>query len=245
MQKFHRLGATLTISVLLAACGSSGSSSSPAKAAPKKAGSTDPGAHALAQAAVPVLPDLGAGWKSYKDAVGFSKLDAANCSVKSGSPVTVRDETYTGATLSDDAGVAFIYGSATVFRTAQSAKAYTALRATKKFTDCKQAQDDAAEKTRTPADYVKVVATTDTGVGQNGLEAYYREEVGSRATDGTENPGGNYARYTFRQGRVVFVIDIDAGSQPTDAANTALGQRASDALGAAVAKINQRITAAG
>ena len=115
----------------------------------------------------------------------------------------------------------------------------------KSFTDCKQAQDDAAEKTRNPGDYVRVVATTQSDVGQNGLEAYYREDVGGRAADGTETSGGNYARYTFRHGRVVYVINVDAGSQSTDAANQALGQRVTDALTAITTKINQRLVARG
>ena len=143
----------------------------------------------------------------------------------------------------DTSETAFIYTYSYVFRTEAGAQAFTAMVRSEDFLKCKEAADDAAQKKRDAKTFVRLTTTTDAAVGSGGLGGVLR-----RVTRGDE-PGrdrgpmnGTYARYYYRSGRVVYVINVDAGSA-AEAEAQALGARADAALEGVRAAIEARLQA--
>ncbi len=158
------------------------------------------------------LADLGAGWTQYRKAQGFTKTTKANCNTKFGSPLKAADRGYAGPMFTDTAQQSFVYSFAYVFKTKAAAKAYTAARGSQAFLDCEAATDDAAAKKANPDAFVRMARTTDPSIGgPEGVEAFYEEEAGGKNADGVEAVSADYVRYTYRHGRVVFVILVDTG----------------------------------
>ena len=192
------------------------------------------------------LADLGAGWTQYREAGGFQKADAKNCNLKFGSPLRPSDRGYAGPMFEDAAKKSYIYSYAYVFRTKAGAKAYTATRRKPKFLSCQVAKDDAATKKQQPGSFVKLGTTTSPAIGgPEGLEAFYEEQAGGKNADGADAVSADYVRYTYRHGKVVFVILVDTGLGSDPAASQDLSTRLTAALTAGSAAINGRLTARG
>jgi hypothetical protein len=216
---------------------------------PGASGATDPSATAAAKQATVGVADLGPGWTRYRKASGFQKVDTKNCNVRFGSPVRPSDRGYNGVMLTDTAKRSFVYSYAFVFRTKAAAKAYTAVRGAPKFLACQAAKDAAAAKAAKGADpttYVRIVRSTDPAIGgAQGLEAFYEEQAGTKAADGTDAVAAAYTRYTYRHGRVVTIVLIDTGLAADAAGSEELGTRLTAALTAGSDAIATRLTKLG
>ena len=250
----RRGGAALAIGVLggtMAVAGATGVAGATAAARLERpaAGATDPTATKAAKQATVALADLGAGWTRYRKATGFEKTDAKNCNVRFGSSLRASDRGYNGAMLTDATKQSFVYSYAFVFRTKAGAKAYTAARRSQRFLDCQAAKDDAAAKAAkgaAPTTFVRIARSTDPAIGgPEGLEAFYQEDAGSKAADGSDAVGASYARYTYRHGRVVTVVLVDTAVAADAAGNEALGTRLTAALTAGSQAVDARLTALG
>lgn len=230
---------------VLSACGggSSDSSSETTSTQAAAAGVLDASAQDGAKAAGLTQTDLGEGWAEYQKAGGFLAATEEDCITEFGSGITDTDEFYSGPMFRGAGDTAYIYTRAYVFKTEAQAKAFTAARNTEDFTNCKEASDDAAQKKRDANTYVRVTKTTDPGVGSNGLEAYYVEEPGTTNADGTESANGSYSRYTYRSGRVVYVILVDVGQAPDAASVDSLGAQVNTAVASVKDAIDSRLQA--
>jgi len=209
-------------------------------------GATDASAHQTAKAALVSLQDLGAGWTRYRKAGGVLKGYTKDCSTKFGSPLKISDRSYSGPMFRDATKTTFAYSYSYVFQTEAEAKAYTAVRSTPAFTQCRVAQDDAVQKKADPKTFVKIYETTTDAVGGgSGLEAYYSEQQGSKGRDGADAVGAEYLRLTYRHGRVVYLLSVDAGLASEQAGALALNDRITKAVADMNTAIEARLTALG
>jgi hypothetical protein len=230
----------------LAACGGGSSDSSSEKSTTTKAapvGALDASSNDAAQAASVTAADVGAGWKQYQKAKGLVKIAAKDCITKFGSGIVAGEKVYSSALYQGASDTAFIYTTSYVFKTEAGAKAFTAMRTTADFTNCKQAADDAAQKTRDAETSVRVTQTTDPAVGTGGLDAFYVEQAYAKNTDGTEYSNATYYRYTYRVGRVVYVIWVDVGPAPDAASVETLSAQVNKAVADVKAAIDSRVQA--
>ncbi len=196
-----------------------------------------------AKQATVTLADLGAGWTVYRRASGFGKVSAKSCGLRFGSPLGTGDRGYTGPMFEDAAKRSYVYSFAYVFPTEARAKAYTAMRGKPKYIRCQVAGDDAAAKHADRKTFVKVGGSSQPVLGgPNGLEAFYEESAGVKAGDGTDAQTADYVRYTYRHGRVVFLIYVDTGLPQDAAAAEEMTTRLSAALDAGAAAINTRLS---
>ena len=207
----------------LAACGGSSDSSSSStttSTTTTKAAATSSDEE-IATAASVAPADLGAGWTEFQKAGGFTAVTKESCNVQFSSPLTAGDEAYSGPMSRDQTEQVFIYTTVIIFETESQAKAFTTMRNTKEFKDCKEAEDDAAEKKRDPKSFVRLDGTPGPAL-RDGLESFYQEEAGFTDADGKDVVNASYARYTVRKGRVVYTVSMDTGLP----ADTAAAQRA-------------------
>ena len=189
---------------------------------------------------------LGAGWTEYQKAEGVQKFPKNDCSVKAGAPVSVSDKGYAGAMYTDATKQMFVYSSATVFRTEADAKAYTAVLNTPAFQTCRVARDDAAQKKANPKTFVKINDTSTSAIGTfPGLEAFYSEYGGNKNSDGSDALSAEYLRYTYRHGRVVYTVKVDASLASDEAGSIELSNRIGEVVGAVNTAVEARLTAAG
>jgi hypothetical protein len=228
----------------LAACG--GSSGSSSSSTTKSTTTTRTAAtvsdEEIATAASIQLADLGAGWTQFQKAGGFKAVTKDSCNVQFGSPLTAGDEAYAAAMLRDQTEQTFIYTTVIIFETESQAKAFTTMRNTKEFKDCKEAEDDAAQKERDPKSFVKLDDAPSPAL-KDGLESFYQEEAGVTNADGADVVNASYARYTVRKGRVVYTVSMDTGL-PTDAAQrNALITSITTSLNAGLAAVTARLDA--
>ncbi len=228
------------------ACGGSSDSSSSSSSTSKSTATTKSTATVsddeIATAASVQLADLGAGWTEYEKAGGFKAVTKDSCNVRFGSPLAAGDEAYSGAKLRDQSKQAFIYATVVIFETASQAKAFTTLRNTSEFKECKEAEDDAAQKQRDAKTFVKLDDVAPPAL-KDGLEAFYQEQAGTIDADGKKVVTSSYARYTIRNGRVVYLISMDTGLPADAAQRTALGTQITSALNSATAAITARLDA--
>jgi hypothetical protein len=232
--------------VVISACAgssesSSASSSSTSTTATKAAASTvsDDG---LATAASVQLADLGPAWTEYQKVGGFKATDKDSCNAKFGSPLTAGDPVYVAPMLRDQTEQTYISTTVFIFETKAQAQAFTTVRNTEEFEQCKGAEDDAAQQQRDPKSFVKL-EKIDGPALEDGLEAFYQEQAGVKDADGADVVTSSYARYTIRKGRVVYVVSMDT-ALPADAAQrNALGDRITASLNASTAAITARLDA--
>ena len=226
----------------LAACGGSSDSSSTSSSSTStttKAAATSSDDEIATAASIQVA-DLGAGWTEYQKASAFKAATKNSCIVKFGSPLTASDQVYFGPIARDATKQAFVYSSVVVFETDSQAKAYSAVRNSQEFKDCKEAEDDAAQKKRDPKAFTRLGDTASPAL-KDGLEAFYQEEAGVKGTDGTDVVTADFSRYTVRKGQVVYTVSVDT-NLPTDAAaRTALGESVTTGLNAGLAVVTARL----
>jgi hypothetical protein len=228
---------------LVAACGggSSDSSSDGTTTTKVSTPAPDPSAAEAARAASVTPADVGTEWSQFRKSGGFVKVDES-CITDAGTGISESDKFYSGPMFRDTSETAFIYTYSYVFRTEAEAQAFTAMARSEDFLSCKEKADDAAQKKRDAKTFVRMTTTTDAAVGSGGLEAYYVESPGVTNPDGTEQINGSYARYYYRSGRVVYVINVDAGTAAEPEAQ-ALGARADTAIENVRAAIEGRLQA--
>lgn len=200
-----------------------------------------PSTRETATQATVALEDLGPGWSQFRKGSGYRKTAKKSCDVRFG-PLRTSDRGYGGPMFTDTAQQAYVYSFAYVFRTEARAKAFTTARGTKRFLDCQEKADDAAAKDANEDSFVRMTETTNPAIGgPEGLEAAYVEEAGGAGDDGADVVSAQYNRFTYRQGRVVYVLLIDTGLAGDVAGSEALSARMTAALTAGSDAINARL----
>jgi hypothetical protein len=241
LTSLRAVAALAVVAFVATACGGSSSKAGPpaggssTSAAPTtapaggSAGATAPVSDAAAARLALQAADVGSGFSPYRDAAGLVAVGAQSCSVTApGAVLTTRDHVYSGPMYKKDDAKYFAYSEVYVFRTEELAKKYAAFRATPKFEQCKERQDDTTTRKAQPGSYVVLTPVSYRNASGH-IPTMYRELTGT-TSGGKRVDGGFYDRYTVVNGRAVVVVSIDSELSPTDAGSVAVAHQTGDIL---------------
>ncbi len=192
-----------------------------------------------AKQAVLVQTDIPAGYTLYRKASGFLGISAQSCAVVDPPPaLTTADHVYVGPMFKNSDGTRYVYSEGYAFRSEQLAERFVAMRARPGYLRCNEKLDDAAERQRTPRDYVKLVSVSFSDPTGH-IPTMYREHGGGPNSAGKNVDAAIYDRFTFRHGRVVVDLSIDSSISGT--ASTAIGSETLGTLKAFDAALTKRL----
>jgi hypothetical protein len=174
-----------------------------------------------AREAALVQTDIPAGYTLFRKLGGFIAAGAQSCAVIDPAPsLTTADHVYVGPMFKSPDGTRYLYSEGYAFRSEQLAERFVVMRSRAGYQRCKEKQDDAAERQRTPGDYVKLTPVSFSDPTGH-IPTMYRELGGGPNSAHKNVDVAIYDRFTIRRGRVVVVLSIDTSLSGT--AGTAIG----------------------
>jgi hypothetical protein len=138
-------------------------------------------------------------------------------------------------------GTRYVYSEGYAFRSEQLAERFVEMRSRAGYQRCKEKQDDAAERQRTPGDYVKLASVSFSDPTGH-IPTMYRELAGGPNAAGKKVDAAVYDRFTLRRGRVVVVLSID--TTISGAADTVIGAETLGTLTAFDTALSKRLGSA-
>ncbi|CAL9502255.1 hypothetical protein SUDANB95_03437 [Actinosynnema sp. ALI-1.44] len=193
----------------------------------------------LASRATITLTDLGESWMLHaegREGEPVADDDCAAGTVLADLPTGAR---WSGGQFKTREARWFVYSASAVFPDEATAVKWVEVRKSATYVECRRAEIERGQRTADPRFSVAVAETTGPGLGTNGFEAYVLYQLKADTDGGARDSNANFARHTYRVGRVVVSLSLDISSATTDPAD--LTSRVTTDVTRALAAVYERI----
>lgn len=193
----------------------------------------------LAAGATITLADLGEAWMLHAEGHEGEPVAADDCAAGTPPADLPTGARWSGGQFKTREARWFVHSASAVFPDEATAVKWVEVRKSASYVECRRAEIERGQRTADPRSSVAVAATTSPGLGANGFEGYVLYQLKADTGGGAQDSNANFARHTYRVGRVVVALSLDIASATTDPPD--LTSRVTTDVTRALAAVYQRI----